>query len=101
MVINDLSRSSFKLQLLTANLLNASRWQSFRVVGGRQRYFVLFPGNDTNEMTGSLGRLSPSFTVAEIDLESIPATQSLTVYEGCYWPLQSFHSCFHVVAHSF
>ena len=34
--------------------ITASRWRSFRVVGGRQRYcFVLFP-YDTNETTGSL-----------------------------------------------
>ena len=53
MVVNDLSKSSFKLLLLVPNLLTASRWRSFRVVGGRQRYFVLFP-YDTNETTVSL-----------------------------------------------
>ena len=53
MVVNGLSKSSFKLLLLEPNLLTASRWLSFRVVGGRQRYFVLFP-YDTNEPAGSL-----------------------------------------------
>ena len=35
--------------------------------------------------------------VAEIDLKSIPATQSLTVFEGRYWLLQKLHSCFHII----
>ena len=83
MVVNGLSKSSFKLLLLASYLLTDSRWRSFRVVGGRRRYFVLFP-YDTNETTGS-------FTVAEIDLESIPATQSLTVFEGRYCSSQNFH----------
>ena len=39
--------------------------------------------------------------VAEIDLKSIPATQSLTVFEGRYWSLQKLHSCFHIVVDSF
>ena len=50
---------------------------------------------DTNETTGSLavfhGR-SRSFTVAEIDFESIPVTLSLIVFEGRYWSFQKFHS---------
>ena len=45
-----------------------------------------------------VGDISRSFTVAEIDLEPIPTTQSLTVFEGRYWSLQTFHSCFHIVA---
>ena len=53
MVVNGLSKSSFKLLLLAPNLLTASRCRSFRAVGGRQRYFVLFPC-DTNGTTGSL-----------------------------------------------
>ena len=53
MVVNGLSKSSLKFLLLAPNLLNASRQRSFGVVGGRQRYFVLFP-YDINEMTGSL-----------------------------------------------
>ena len=53
MVVNGLSKFSFKLLLLAPKVLTASRWRSFRVVGGRQRYFVLFPYN-TNETTGSL-----------------------------------------------
>ena len=97
MVINCLSKSSFKLLLLAPNLLTASPWWSFRVAGGRQRYFVLFP-YDTNETTGSL---AGSFTVAEIDIESIPATQLLAVFEGRYLSLQNLHSCFHIVVHSF
>ena len=59
---------------------------------------MLFP-YDTNETTGSLavvGGLSRPFTVAEIDLESLPATQSLTVFEDRYWSLQNFHSRFHI-----
>ena len=32
--------------------------------------------------------------VAEVDFESIPATQSLAVFQGCYLSLQKFHSCF-------
>ena len=39
--------------------------------------------------------------VAEIDLESIPATRSLTVFEGRYWSSQKFHSCFHIVVDIF
>ena len=35
-----------------------------------------------------------SFMVAEIDLESIPATLSLIVFEGRYWSLQKFHHMF-------
>ena len=53
MVVVGLSKSSFKFLPLAPNLLTASRWLSFNVVGGRQRYFVLFPYN-TNETTGSL-----------------------------------------------
>ena len=72
--------------------ITASRWRSFRVVGGRQRYFVLFP-YDTNETVYRVvGGFSRSFMVAEIDLESIPATLSLIVFEGRYWSLQIFHS---------
>ena len=52
-VVNSLSKSSFKLLLLVPNLLTASHWRSFRIVGGRQRYFVLFPIWH-NETTGSL-----------------------------------------------
>ena len=91
MVVNGLWKSSFKLLFLAPNLLTVSRWWSFRVVGGRQMYFVLF-SYDTNQTTWSL---------AVFHLESIPATQSLTVFEGHYWSLQNFHSCFHRVAHSF
>ena len=39
--------------------------------------------------------------VAEIALESIPATLSLIFFEGRYWSLQKFHSCFHIVVHGF
>ena len=53
MVPKDPSLNRVKLLLLAPNLLTASRWRSFKVVGGRQRYFVLFP-YDTNETTGSL-----------------------------------------------
>ena len=56
-------------------------------------YFVFFPYN-TDKMTGS-------FTVAEVDVESIPATQSLALFQGRYLSLQKFHSCFHMVVHSF
>ena len=34
--------------------------------------------------------------VAEIDLKSLLATQSLTVFDGRYWSLTKFHSCFHI-----
>ena len=83
MVVNGLSKSSLELLFWAPNLLTASDWRSFGVVGGRQRYFVLF-SYDTNETTGVVGGLSRSFMVAGIDLESIPATQSLTVFEGRY-----------------
>ena len=53
MVVNILSKSSFKLLLLAPNLLTVGGWRSFKVVAGRQRYFDLFPFH-TNEMTGSL-----------------------------------------------
>ena len=53
MVVNDRPKSSFKLLLLAPSLLTASPWRSFRVVGDRQSYFVLFP-YDTNETTGPL-----------------------------------------------
>ena len=39
--------------------------------------------------------------VAEIDLKFIPATQSLTVFEGRYWSLQKLRACFHIVVDSF
>ena len=39
--------------------------------------------------------------VAEIDFKSIPAAQSLTVFEGRCWSLQKLDSCFHIVVHSF
>ena len=80
MIFNGLSKSSFKLLLLVPNLLTASRWRSFRVAGGRQRYFVLFPF-DTNETTGSLAVFHGR---SRTDLESIPALQSLPVFEGRY-----------------
>ena len=100
MVVSGLSKSSFKLLLLAPNLLSASRWRSFGVVGGRQSYFVLFP-YCKNENDRVVGSLSWSLMVAEIDLESIPATRSLTVFEGRYWSLQKLHSCFHIVVDSF
>ena len=31
--------------------------------------------------------------IAEIDLKSIPATQSLAAFEGRYWSLRKLHSC--------
>ena len=96
MVVN-IFQSLLKLLPLAPNLLTTSRWQSFRVVGGRQRYFILFPYDKWNDRI--VGGLSGSFTVAEI--ESIPVTQSLTVFEGRYWSLQKFHLCFHIVVHSF
>ena len=34
--------------------------------------------------------------VAEIHLKSIPATQSLTVFEGRYWSLQKLHSLLYI-----
>ena len=42
-----------------------------------------------------------SFTVAEVDFESIPAIQLSAVFQGRYLSLQKFHSCFHMVVHSF
>ena len=58
-------KSSFKLLLLAPNLLTASRWWSFRVVGDRQRYFVSIWQKWNDRLVGGL---SWSFTVAEIDL---------------------------------
>ena len=92
-VVDGLSRSRNHCQSL---VVFQGRWRSFRVVGGRQKYFVLFP-YDTNETTGSLAVFQGRGTVAEIDLKSIPATQSLTVFEDRYSSLQKFHSCFHIV----
>ena len=84
---------AFKLLLLAPNLLTASRWRCFRVVGGRQRYFVVSIWHKWNDrLVGSLrvvhGRLR--------DLEFIPATQSFAVFEGRYLSLQKFHSCFQI-----
>ena len=53
------------------------------------------------QMKRVVGGLSGSLMVAKIDLKSIPATQSLTVFEGRYWLLQKLHSCAHIVAVSF
>ena len=74
MVVNGLSKSSFKLLLFGAKLTHC---QSLAVFQGRWGF-------------------SWSFMVAEIDLGSIPATLSLIVFEGRYWCLQKFHSKFQV-----
>ena len=85
MVVNGLLKSSFKLLLL-------GQTYSLPVVDGTY---------DTNETTGSLAVFQRSLMVAKIDLKSIPATQSLTVFEDCYWSLQKLHSCFLIVVDSF
>ena len=64
---------SWSLTVFRSLHLNCHFWRqnySMPVVGDRQRYFVLFP-YDTNQTTGLFSGLSGSFTVAEIDLESI------------------------------
>ena len=85
-VVDGLSRSRNHCQSLA---VFQGRWRS-------PKYFVLFP-YDTNETTGPLAVIQCRGTVAEIDLKSIPATQSLTVFEDRYSSLQKFHSCFHIV----
>ena len=44
---------------------------------------------------------SPKVGHGEVDFKSIPATQSSAVFQGRYLSLQKFHSCFHMVLHSF
>ena len=76
-----------------------SRYQSLSVVDGLSRSLEFL---SLWESLPVVGGFSGSLTVfqrrvAEINFESIPATQSLAVFEGRYLSLQKFHSCFHIV----
>ena len=88
-------------------LLNCYFWRqtySLPVVDGLSgslAVVVLFHMAKMKRQGRCIGSLSWSLMVAEIDLESIPATRSLTVFEGRYWSLQKLHSCFHIVVDSF